>query len=120
MINDMPRSNRPRRPKRSSASKTRNYNEESENEPGADDWLQKARFGVVRLQDAPDGQWHVRKISPMSANKTYTCPGCNRQIGVGVGHLVAWRADHWSGDDAAANARRHWHSHCWDTRSYRY
>lgn len=82
--------------------------------------MQRARFGVVLRQDAPDGQWHVRKIAPLNANKTYTCPGCHRSIGVGVAHVVAWRADHWSGDEAAANARRHWHQHCWETRSYRY
>ncbi|WP_347039824.1 hypothetical protein AAHB37_07035 [Glutamicibacter halophytocola] len=116
----MPRSNRPRRSKNPRPGKARNHDEESEYEAGADDWPQRARFGVVRPQDAPDGQWHVRKIAPLNANKAYICPGCHQKIGVGVGHVVAWRADHWSGDDAAASARRHWHPHCWDTRSYRY
>ena len=82
--------------------------------------MQRARFGVVLLQDAPDGQWHVRKISGFNAVKTYTCPGCHRQINAGVSHLVSWRADHWSGDEASASGRRHWHEHCWQTRSYRY
>ena len=124
MINDMPRSNRPRRAKnpkgsnRSSSRNTRGYDEYESD--GGDEWMERARFGVVRLQDAPDGQWHVRQISPLNAIKVYTCPGCNRSINSGVSHVVAWRADHWSGDEAAAQARRHWHKHCWETRSYRY
>ena len=127
MINDMPRSNRPRRSNNSRPAKGRNQGAGSGFRDGGQDdgsdqeeWMQRARFGVVLRQDAPDGQWHVRKIAPMNANKPYSCPGCHRSIGVGVAHVVAWRADHWSGDDAAANARRHWHPHCWETRSYRY
>ena len=130
MINDMPRSNRPRRQSkprgnsRGSSGGGSRYEADSEADFGSarreDDWMQRARYGVVMLQDAPDGQWHVRKISPLNAQKTYTCPGCHRQITVGVAHLVAWRADHWSGDDAAATARRHWHPRCWETRSYKY
>jgi hypothetical protein len=82
--------------------------------------MQRARYGVAKLQDAPDGQWHVRKVSPLNAQKIYTCPGCHRPITPGVAHLVTWRADHWSGDDAAASNRRHWHPNCWESRSYRY
>ncbi|MGR6900652.1 MULTISPECIES: hypothetical protein [Glutamicibacter] len=113
----MPRSNRPRRNGRSRNTTSRQPSGPPQYE---EDWVERARYGVVRLQDAPDGQWHVRKISPLSASKTYTCPGCHRVIGVGVSHLVAWRADHWSGDDASAAARRHWHERCWEIRSYRY
>ncbi|MHC6176313.1 hypothetical protein [Glutamicibacter endophyticus] len=114
----MPRNNRPKR--------RRGSNPRGGSGPGAweqepeEDWIQAARYGVVRLQDAPDGQWHVRKIAGANAVKNYTCPGCHRTITPGVGHVVAWRADHWSGDEAAANSRRHWHEHCWKIRSYRY
>ncbi|MGP9782047.1 ATP/GTP-binding protein [Arthrobacter sp. MYb211] len=113
----MPRSNRPRR-KPGSAPNARSRS--SAPQGNDEDWMQRARYGVVRLQDAPDGQWHVRKVSPLNAVKTYTCPGCHRMITPGVAHLVTWRADHWSGDDAAAANRRHWHPNCWESRSYRY
>ncbi|WP_431711720.1 hypothetical protein [Glutamicibacter uratoxydans] len=113
----MPRSNRPRRNGRSRSNAPRQTSGEPRYE---EDWVERARYGVVRLQDAPDGQWHVRKIGAMGAGKTYTCPGCHGVIAVGLAHIVAWRADHWSGDDASAAARRHWHERCWSTRSYRY
>ena len=120
MIKGMPRSNRPRRSS-GPAAKSRSRSAGPTRDQGAeDDWMQRARYGVAKLQDAPDGQWHVRKVSPLNAQKTYTCPGCHRPITPGVAHLVTWRADHWSGDEAAAGNRRHWHPNCWESRSYRY
>ena len=116
----MARSNRP---SRSSTSGTRGgrTNKWTRPELGADEpWMERARYGVERLQDAPDGQWHVRKISATSAAKTYKCPGCGQFIKPGIEHVVAWRADHWSGDSASAEARRHWHPKCWESRSYKY
>lgn len=121
MINDMPRSNRPRRSSKSRGSSRSYSTADFEAQAGEQEvWMQRARYGVEVLQDAPDGQWHVRKISPLNAQKIYTCPGCHRNIAVGVAHLVAWRADHWSGEDSSAAARRHWHPRCWETRSYKY
>ncbi|MDQ0095838.1 MULTISPECIES: hypothetical protein [Micrococcaceae] len=116
----MARSNRPSRSS-TPAPRSGRVNKWTRPEAAGDDaWLEKARYGVQRLQDAPDGQWHVRRISAVGASKTYKCPGCGRFISPGTEHLVAWRADHWSGDDASAAARRHWHPKCWESRSYRY
>jgi hypothetical protein len=58
-------------------------------------------------------EWLVQPVSALQAQKPYTCPGCGRQIDVGVAHLVAWRADGVLGDAADLAARRHWHQHCW-------
>lgn len=114
----MSRSNRPRR---SAAPAPRGGRANKWTKPqGEEPPLERTRFGVPQLQDAPDGQWHVRRISPVNASKTYKCPGCGHQIPSGVEHIVAWRSDHWSGEEASANARRHWHSNCWKSRSYRY
>ncbi|MFK4836917.1 hypothetical protein ACI3KY_14425 [Microbacterium sp. ZW T2_14] len=58
-------------------------------------------------------EWIVQPVSTAQAQKAYTCPGCGRQIDIGVAHLVAWRADGVLGDAADLAARRHWHQHCW-------
>ena len=31
----------------------------------------------------------VRRVQPYQATKAYLCPGCNRDIPAGTGHLVA-------------------------------
>ena len=61
------------------------------------------------LWDGSFGDVAVRRVQPYEATKVYLCPGCNRDIGVGVGHVVAVPAD-------AADLRRHWHRSCWDRR----
>jgi hypothetical protein len=58
-------------------------------------------------------EWIVQPVSAAQAQKPYTCPGCGRQVDVGVAHLVVWRADGVLGDAADLAARRHWHQHCW-------
>lgn len=58
-------------------------------------------------------EWIVQPVSAAQAQKPYTCPGCGRQVDIGVAHLVAWRADGVLGDAADLAARRHWHQHCW-------
>jgi len=75
----------------------------------------KARRGIERVQTSADGQWSVRHISAGGATKTYRCPGCDLEIGVGVPHIVAWPADE-RGDLAD---RRHWHLGCWNARDRR-
>ena len=54
----------------------------------------------------------VRRIQPYEANKTYLCPGCNRDIPSGTGHVVAVPKD-------APDLRRHWHKGCWTNRHRR-
>lgn len=51
----------------------------------------------------------VRRIQPYEALKGYVCPGCNRDIGPGVGHIVAVPI-------GAPDMRRHWHKGCWERR----
>ncbi len=54
----------------------------------------------------------VRRVQPYEATKTYMCPGCNRDIRPGEGHLVAVPID-------APDLRRHWHRGCWTNRATR-
>jgi hypothetical protein len=61
--------------------------------------------------------WHednveTRFIQPYQATKVYICPGCNRDIPKGMGHMVAVPLE-------AADLRRHWHRGCWVNRKTR-
>ncbi len=60
----------------------------------------------------PDDDIDVRRVQPYEATKAYLCPGCNREIPAGTGHVVA--VPRTSPDD-----RRHWHRGCWDRRASR-
>lgn len=63
--------------------------------------------------DLWDDHWvTVRRVQPYEAHKTYVCPGCNRDIPRGTGHVVAVPAD-------APDLRRHWHRPCWERRDRR-
>lgn len=99
----MPRSNRPRR--RAAA----------EEAPELD--LERALRGGLRVERKRDGDWNVQPAGSGSAVKSYSCPGCGREIAPGAAHLVAWRSDGIMGaaDDLAG--RRHWHAHCWRIRA---
>lgn len=55
----------------------------------------------------------TRFVQPYDATKTYICPGCNRDIPPGVGHLVAVPPDD-------PDLRRHWHRGCWRNRHTRF
>jgi hypothetical protein len=48
----------------------------------------------------------VQVVQPYQALKTYSCPGCNREVRPGVGHLVVLPRE-------APDLRRHWHRGCW-------
>ncbi len=54
----------------------------------------------------------VRRVQPYEASKGYVCPGCNRDIPAGTGHLVVVPI-------AAPDLRRHWHRGCWAGRDRR-
>lgn len=60
-----------------------------------------ANHGVAGL----DGEI-VKPIQPYQARKAYVCPGCESEIGVGVGHLVVVPSE-------TPDLRRHWHRGCW-------
>ncbi|MGB8022264.1 MAG: hypothetical protein WCF04_13625 [Candidatus Nanopelagicales bacterium] len=70
---------------------------------------------IAPVQSHADGDWHVRPIPGAAANKTYRCPGCDQEIQPGSAHVVAWRADRHDGGEA----RRHWHTPCWNGRDRR-
>ncbi|RZP39931.1 MAG: hypothetical protein EVA19_02610 [Acidimicrobiales bacterium] len=60
----------------------------------------------------PEDGYEVRRIQPYQATKTYLCPGCNRDLPPGLGHMVAIPLD-------APDLRRHWHFGCWRARHRR-
>lgn len=82
-------------------------------DPSGDDSLERLLAGWKRTELRRGVEWTVQPVSAVQAQKAYICPGCGRQIDVGVAHLVAWRADGVLGDAADLAARRHWHQHCW-------
>jgi hypothetical protein len=67
--------------------------------------------GVDQVEEWPDGDWHVRRVTGGGADKVYRCPGCDQEIRSGLPHLVSWPA--WSGGE---DERRHWHTACWRNR----
>ena len=71
-----------------------------------------AAFIVDQVEDWPDGEWHVRRVTgAASGGKTYRCPGCDQEIRAGLPHLVTW--PNWQGGE---DERRHWHTACWSNR----
>ena len=69
--------------------------------------------GIPRVLDpsaVDDAKIHY--ILPADATKTYICPGCNRDIPPGLGHMVAVPPDD-------PDLRRHWHRGCWSNRHQR-
>lgn len=61
------------------------------------------------IWDGLYGPVAVRRVQPYEAHKAYVCPGCNRTIAAGVGHVVCVPRD-------APDLRRHWHTGCWQRR----
>jgi len=72
-------------------------------------------LGGMRLVAAHDGEWTVRTVK--SSEKTYRCPTCRQDIPPGTQHVVAWTRDGTGGEAAGLDARRHWHTSCWERRS---
>jgi hypothetical protein len=70
--------------------------------------------GAARRDSGADGDWLVRTVTGAAATKTYRCPGCDQEIGLGVAHLVVW-----PDDVGGAENRRHWHTACWNARGRR-
>jgi len=56
-----------------------------------------------------DDEVDSRRVQPYEALKRYLCPGCNRDIPAGLGHIVAVPR-------AEPDLRRHWHHGCWQRR----
>jgi hypothetical protein len=75
--------------------------------------VDRLRAGFRRTETKRGESYTVQPISERSAQKVYTCPGCNLSIAEGVAHLVAWRNDGIMGESQGLSDRRHWHNHCW-------
>jgi hypothetical protein len=73
-----------------------------------------ARLGPPQLQEWPDGDWVVRHVPGPAAAKVYRCPGCDQEIAVGTPHVVVW-----PDENPGPQARRHWHTACWQRRPRR-
>ncbi len=73
-----------------------------------------APLGPERIEDGPDGDWVVRRVPGAAAGKAYRCPGCDQELRPGTAHVVTWPTH------AGADARRHWHSACWQRRLQRH
>ena len=74
--------------------------------------LERASGG--RRQDQRDGVgWTVQSVR--SSDKAYRCPWCNQEVAPGTPHVVAWANESLFGAQAALDARRHWHTGCWDS-----
>ena len=63
-----------------------------------------------------DGRWIVRSVPGTAATKPYRCPGCDHPVAPGTPHVVAWPSAPEVGLDRAVDARRHWHTSCWERR----
>ena len=72
--------------------------------------------GFAQLVTKSDGDWMVQTMPGGNAAKTYLCPGCARQIAVGVSQVVVWPRDPSIGSTSAVDERRHWHTSCWQRR----
>ncbi len=71
-------------------------------------------FGALALRS--DGRWIVQSITAGRSDKTYLCPGCNRDIAPGQAHVVVWPDVPSIGSASAVDERRHWHRACWNRR----
>ena len=74
-----------------------------------------AEYGLQQVEEHPDGDWVVRRVTGSAATKAYRCPGCDQEIRPATPHVVAYPADGLGG----LEARRHWHTPCWQARGRR-
>lgn len=70
----------------------------------------------ARAETKRDGGWVVQALAAGRSEKAYTCPDCHRTIPVGAAHVVAWPSTPHVGSSSAVDARRHWHTACWNRR----
>lgn len=70
------------------------------------------RTSMARPDPSDTEDAEVRYVQPYQATKTYLCPGCNRDIPPGLGHMVVVPPE-------APDLRRHWHRGCWTNRHRR-
>lgn len=70
----------------------------------------------AHTQRRRDGEWMIQPMSAEAATKSYHCPGCERDFGPGIAHLVVWPVLPSIGSSSAVDERRHWHTWCWERR----
>lgn len=70
-------------------------------------------FSNQTVEEHPDGDWYVRRLTGSTSTKPYRCPGCDQEIRPATPHVVAWLVD------GPAEDRRHWHTPCWTARGRR-
>ncbi|WP_188700181.1 hypothetical protein [Microbacterium nanhaiense] len=79
-----------------------------------DESFERLVSGFRRTEERRGGAWNVQPVGQGRSEKAYTCPGCSRTIAPGTAHVVTWRDDGVMGARADLEARRHWHTHCWN------
>lgn len=72
-----------------------------------------AGHGQPSIERRRDGDWYVRRLSGVTSGKSYTCPGCRREVQPGTGHVVVWPVEKALLSADALDERRHWHTACW-------
>jgi hypothetical protein len=70
------------------------------------------------IEEWPDGDWAVRRLTGSASTKPYRCPGCQQLIPTATPHLVAWPVEG-SVLTGGPEERRHWHNACWGARDRR-
>nr|WP_202884664.1 hypothetical protein [Actinopolymorpha cephalotaxi] len=75
--------------------------------------------GHQQVEEWPDGDWVVRKLTGSTSTKPYRCPGCDQLIPPATPHVVAWPVDPASFAGTGLDERRHWHNGCWQARDRR-
>lgn len=109
----MPRSNRPKRPRRGTGrgpAQSRQGGQGGRGGAGGDVGS-LARFGTPEVEYA--GQvWAVRQVRGNDSGRGYLCPGCQHEVSAGEAHTVVWPTEGMRGMEN----RRHWHSRCWQRR----
>ncbi|GAA1618787.1 MULTISPECIES: hypothetical protein [Brevibacterium] len=80
--------------------------------PGRD--LSESVGGLRRSRDLPDGTWSVQQVAGNASGKVYVCPGCGQSVSAATAHIVAWRQSAPHGIDIGVDARRHWHTRCFE------
>ena len=75
--------------------------------------IERLTFGWRHTESKRGVSYTVQPISAANARKSYSCPGCGREVVPGAEHVAVWRAESIFGDDSALADRRHWHTHCW-------
>ncbi|MDO5534021.1 MAG: hypothetical protein Q4F65_05165 [Propionibacteriaceae bacterium] len=70
----------------------------------------------TRAESKRDGEWVVQPLVANRSEKDYTCPDCHRVVPAGSAHVVAWPRTPGLGTSSPVDARRHWHTACWNRR----